>query len=151
MTIIALTDNVKKILDLNRVCVIVSLDFRKAFDSVPRESLLKKIAAKCKISDLWLRNYLANRYQYVEIHGVRSKLEKNVVMVFHKDQFLDQSFFPYISMTYLKLSPTLDLVFLLLTPHLALGGKRKISAKWQKQLMMTLLILLDGRKKTNFG
>jgi len=71
MAIIALTDNVKKILDLNRVCVIVALDFRKAFDSVPRESLLKKIAAKYKVSDFWLRNYLANRYQYVEINGVR--------------------------------------------------------------------------------
>lgn len=76
---IALTDNVKKSLDSNKVCAIVSIDLRNAFPSVHREKLLDKVKNKYGISDLWLRNYLSNRKHYVDILGQFSKTTDSLI------------------------------------------------------------------------
>jgi len=78
---IALIDRVKKVLDQNNLCVIISLDFRKAFDSIPREQLLEKMKTVYKISDYWLRNNLSDRYQYVCSGDQKSALIQNVAGV----------------------------------------------------------------------
>jgi len=81
LAMIALVDKIKYQLDQKMFCVIVALDFRKAFDSVPRESLLNKLTSKYNISDFWLRSYLSDRYQYVSFNDVNSTLFQNVVGV----------------------------------------------------------------------
>lgn len=54
------------------IAVIVSIDMRKAFDSIHREYLLQKLKNKYGISDIWLRSYLQDRYQFVDINGNKS-------------------------------------------------------------------------------
>jgi len=70
---IALTDTVKKKIDIGMVCAIVSLDLKNAFPSVHREILLQKIKKKYKISDYWLRSYFSNRKQFVNLNGKSSE------------------------------------------------------------------------------
>jgi hypothetical protein len=43
---------------------------------VYRELLLKKLN-DYSISDLWLRDYLSNRFQFVSIEELKSQLRKN--------------------------------------------------------------------------
>lgn len=57
---------------------LIILDFSKAFDRVPHTKLLKKLEAtiaKGPISD-WIKDYLSNRSQYVQIHLERSSIVK---------------------------------------------------------------------------
>lgn len=57
---------------------LIMLDFSKAFDRVPHTKLLKKLEAtigKGPISD-WIKDYLSNRSQYVQIHLERSSIVK---------------------------------------------------------------------------
>lgn len=56
----------------NKDCVIVALDFRKAFDTVNRNILLKKIS-DIGIDVEWFRSYLSNRQQYVIKDGKHSE------------------------------------------------------------------------------
>ncbi len=53
-------------LDKNELCVVVSLDFQKAFDTVDRDILLEKMkwyGVNCNI----ISNLIVNRHQYVQI------------------------------------------------------------------------------------
>ena len=77
--IIALIDNVKKHLDANKVCAIISIDLRDAFPSVHREKLLDKSKTKYNISDMWLRNYLYNRRHFVDIMGKFSNYTDSLI------------------------------------------------------------------------
>ena len=55
---------------------VIFIDFRKAFDCVDHEILEFKMQG-CGISgnlSVWLKDYLNNRKQYVEINGRKSKL-----------------------------------------------------------------------------
>ena len=56
----------------------VYLDFRKAFDTVPHERLLKKLYGYGIRGHLlqWLRDFLSNRYQYVSINENKSCLSE---------------------------------------------------------------------------
>jgi len=60
------------------VCVAVSIDLRKAFDSVHRAKLLSKLYQLYGISSKWLSCYLSDRYQYVDVCGKVSKIEKSL-------------------------------------------------------------------------
>ena len=64
---IAVVDTIREKLDKGKICALVSLDLRNAFPSIHREKLLTKIKNKYKISDYWLRDYLSNRTQFVDI------------------------------------------------------------------------------------
>ncbi len=68
------TDYVKKAVDMGNFAVIVSIDMRKAFDSVHRELLLQKLKHRYKISDYWLRSYLNDRKQYVQLEDKQSSI-----------------------------------------------------------------------------
>ena len=54
---------------------IIYLDFSKAFDKVPHERLLKKVAAHGIRGNLlkWIRSWLKGRKQRVTINGVKSE------------------------------------------------------------------------------
>ena len=73
---IALVDTIKLKLDQGFTCVLVSIDLRKAFDSVNRELLLVKLK-KYGISDFWLRDYLSNRKQFVLVDEKVSSVCQN--------------------------------------------------------------------------
>ena len=73
--LIKCTDDWLKELELgNDVCAIF-FDFRKAFDSVPHEPLLRKLSTlnldNCILT--WLHNYLCNRQQAVIVDGDESE------------------------------------------------------------------------------
>ncbi|ODM90055.1 putative RNA-directed DNA polymerase from transposon BS [Orchesella cincta] len=81
LAMVALTDFVRGKVDSGLVCVIVSIDLRKAFDSVNRKKLLRKLARKFGISDHWLRSYLTERLQFVDVNGVFSAYLKSLAGV----------------------------------------------------------------------
>ncbi len=68
MAMVAVTDIVKKYIDKGFFAVVISIDLRKAFDSVHKEKLLKKLE-KYRISEYWLRDYLSGRKQFVEVNN----------------------------------------------------------------------------------
>ena len=78
--IIALTDFMKLKIDEGYFCVLVSIDLRKAFDSVPRDLLLKKLIS-IGISDFWLKDYLSNRFQFVSMDNMTSELRRTLIGV----------------------------------------------------------------------
>ena len=65
------------VLDNNESLDIIYCDFKKAFDSVPHQRLLKKISAYGIRGQIlnWIRNFLTDRKQEVVVRGVRSSLE----------------------------------------------------------------------------
>jgi hypothetical protein len=71
---ISIVDVIRKKVDMGMICILISLDLRNAFPSVHREKLLLKNKNTYKISDFWLRDYLKNTYQYVDINGALSRL-----------------------------------------------------------------------------
>jgi len=81
MAMIALTDFLEKNLDQKLFCIVISLDFRKAFDTVPKELLLEKLKNQYNISVQWLRDYLTSREQYVDYDGKVSRRQKTVAGV----------------------------------------------------------------------
>ena len=71
-----LTETWKANLDKGKVVSVIFIDFRKAFDCVDHEILGFKMQG-CGISEnlsVWLKDYLNNRKQCVEINGEKSKL-----------------------------------------------------------------------------
>ncbi|ODM96966.1 putative RNA-directed DNA polymerase from transposon BS [Orchesella cincta] len=93
LAMVALTDFVRSKVDSGLVCVIVSIDLRKAFDSVNRKKLLRKLARKFGISDHWLRSYLTESYSFVDERRVLGLFE--VLAGVPAAVFLDQYCFPY--------------------------------------------------------
>lgn len=79
--VLALTDKIKMMIDKGFICALISTDFAKAFNSVPRGKLLEKLWAKYKISDHWLRDYLTNQVQYVSVNGSNSKIKRTLAGV----------------------------------------------------------------------
>ena len=72
-------------------CSVIYLDFRKAFDSVPRNELLLKLMKICVTDNLWLwfREYLTNRYQHVSINSCASSILFLSSQVFHRGAYWD--------------------------------------------------------------
>jgi hypothetical protein len=61
-------------LDQNEVFDVILLDFRKAFDVVPHEKLLTKLAGYgiCLQTLNWIKTFLSDRTQFVQINDKRS-------------------------------------------------------------------------------
>ncbi len=81
LAMIASTDFVLKKIDKGYFAVLVSIDLRKAFDSVHKEKLLEKLKVKYGISDFWLRSCLSQRKQFVELNGRCSKIRDVLIGV----------------------------------------------------------------------
>jgi hypothetical protein len=91
---ISAVDMIRRKVDEGMVCAIVSLDLRNAFPSVHREKLLQKISTKYHISDHWLRNYLANRKQFVDLNGLYSET-RDMLIGLVQGSVLGPSFFTF--------------------------------------------------------
>jgi len=76
--LIEFTDDIGRCLNAGGLTDCVFLDFAKAFDRVPHDILLQKMLSKgIDISIVhWVKNYLNDRMQYVELDGVRSRTAK---------------------------------------------------------------------------
>ena len=76
LALIEITDYIKRLLDEKNYVISVSIDFKKALDTVDHEILLYKLECYCIrgfVND-FLRSYLTNRRQYTVINGVNSEL-----------------------------------------------------------------------------
>ncbi|ODM86829.1 putative RNA-directed DNA polymerase from transposon X-element, partial [Orchesella cincta] len=81
LAMIAVVEAVYKNLDKGLIAVLLSIDMRKAFDSVPKGLLLNHLKSRCRISDYWLRSYLGNRKQFVEVNGACSSIREVLIGV----------------------------------------------------------------------
>ena len=71
-------EDLTSLIDNNQDIDILYLDFRKAFDTVPHERLLLKLAAygiSGALAD-WIRNFLKDRIQYVRVGSDKSNTSK---------------------------------------------------------------------------
>jgi exonuclease III len=76
--VLKLVDSVTKYLDNSEFVVGVLLDISKAFDSLNHKILLEKLhnyGFRGRIFN-WLKSYLDNRYQYIEVNNKRSGFKK---------------------------------------------------------------------------
>ena len=66
--------DLSSVLDSRSQVDVVFLDFSKAFDKVPHSKLIYKLSKLDLNPQIvnWIRSYLSNRSQYVEIHNVKS-------------------------------------------------------------------------------
>ena len=64
-TVLAITDIAYKALDNRKICILVTLDLKKAFNSVFRKLLLVKLI-EAGVDPTWFSNYLDDRYQQVK-------------------------------------------------------------------------------------
>lgn len=67
----------RRALDSGNVVAVAFVDFRKAFESVSHEILLKKLKYNFGITGVlldWIRAYLRGRMQYTVINGVKSDM-----------------------------------------------------------------------------
>ena len=62
--LIALTESIRSTIDSGKICILVSLDLSRAFDSVDHSILLQKLS-HYGIEHPWFESYLAERCQYV--------------------------------------------------------------------------------------
>ena len=69
-----LTENWKQALDEGKVIGVLFVDFKKAFDSVNREILKRKLSACGFCGDIydWLDDCLKARQQYANVNGAES-------------------------------------------------------------------------------
>lgn len=79
--IIGLTDIIRRNIDKGMICAVVSTDFQKAFDSIPRAVLLDKLCKLYNISTHWLKSYLSEREQFVSTPWSNSKILKTLAGV----------------------------------------------------------------------
>ena len=76
LSLISITETIKKTMEEGKYGCGVFIDLRKAFDTVNHEVLLKKLE-HYGIRDaalLWFKSYLTDRKQYVHLNGVDSEL-----------------------------------------------------------------------------
>ena len=71
-----LTENIYRALNDKQTCILLLLDFSKAFDVVPHNLLLQKLdrLGVSKDSINWFHSYLSGRTQYVRLGDVSSSL-----------------------------------------------------------------------------
>ena len=72
-----MTEKWRKSIDNNEVVAVLFIDFRKAFDSVSHQILIKKMMASGISGDFlsYLTSYLSDRKQFTSLNGAESSLE----------------------------------------------------------------------------
>ena len=77
MALIEITDNIKRLLDEKNYVIGIFIDFKKAFDTVDHEILLRKL--DCfgirGRANMFFRSYLTNRRQVTIANGVQSDID----------------------------------------------------------------------------
>ena len=76
---ICLLDEIYRAIDEGYFICVIFLDFSKAFDTINHDILLSKLKYLYNFSDSsleWIRSYLANRRQFVDIEGTSSNTKK---------------------------------------------------------------------------
>ena len=79
-------------MDDGNISVLVHLNISAAFDTIDHGILLHRLHNVFGFGDTvlsWFQSYLENQTQTVAVHG---KLQLLFVLVYHRDQFLDQYF-----------------------------------------------------------
>ncbi len=79
LAMVAVSDIAKKYIDKGFFAVVVSIDLRKAFNSVHKETFLMKMENKYNISNFWIRDYLTNREQFVDVCGNYSSVRSVLI------------------------------------------------------------------------
>jgi Reverse transcriptase (RNA-dependent DNA polymerase) len=81
--LIHVTNFIGEALNEGKWCIGIFLDLKKAFDTVQHEILLKKLAKFGISGNLleWLKSYLSNRTQCVDINGSLSDLADIIMSV----------------------------------------------------------------------
>src|SRR5215469_1742438 len=74
--LIHISEQVYKALEKNHTCVLLLLDFSKAFDVVLQDIFIKKLGKLDATSNTlqWFQSYLTNRSQYVRLGDTTSPL-----------------------------------------------------------------------------
>ena len=74
MLLIKMTEDWRKARDNNLVVGIVSVDFRKAFDSISHDVLMLKLQGLGISGDFWswILDYLSNRFEVTVVNGTKS-------------------------------------------------------------------------------
>ena len=73
--LLKITEEWKKTVDKGKITVAAFLDFKKAFDSVCHNKLIKALhkIGVCGQNLMWFFSYLKDRSQYVEMNGEKSE------------------------------------------------------------------------------
>ena len=77
MALIEFTDNIKRLLDEKNYVIGIFIDFKKAFDTVDHEILLRKLDCYGTRghANMFFRSYLTNRRQFTIANGVQSDID----------------------------------------------------------------------------
>ena len=73
--LLKMTEQWNKALECGKIIAVLFIDFKKAFDVVPHNILLKKLQANGVSGELYelIQSYLSNRQQYTVVNGCSSK------------------------------------------------------------------------------
>ena len=77
MALVILLEKITEALDSSEFAICISIDYRKAFDTVEHNILLQKMY-HCGIRGnalQWFNSYLSNRYQYVNYNNTSSDMK----------------------------------------------------------------------------
>ena len=77
---IAATEIMYNHIKKNEICILVSLDLRKAFDTVNKNILLEKLTWY-NIDNSWFKSYLTNRPQFVDLNEKYSSMMEPILSV----------------------------------------------------------------------
>lgn len=78
--LIHITDNIRLALDQNEICIVIALDFKKAFDKVVRKIILEKLKWY-NINDNIFKTLLEERTQFVSVNDSNSDVKENLMGV----------------------------------------------------------------------
>ena len=78
LLLVHMTETWRKHVDRKKVVIAVFIDFKKAFDTVPRQILLEKSQRLGITGEMlaWIQDYLAERYQYTSTGSVNLPTER---------------------------------------------------------------------------
>ena len=117
MALIEITDNIKRLLNERNYVIGIFIDFKKAFDTVDHEIMLRKL--DCYgirgHANMFFRSYLINRRQFTVADGVQSDIDF-VKCGVPKCQFWDRYFSYYTLMIYTELLGVMLLDYLQMIP-----------------------------------
>ena len=88
--LIKLNEEITSLLDRKMTTISMFIDLKKAFDTIDHNILIKKaenMGLRCIVIN-WLRSYLKNRKQYVELRNNKSSL-RDVVCAVRMGNFSD--------------------------------------------------------------